>query len=56
MEMRLDMEWIVLQNGMSFQGKEIVNHFIDWIEGLECGVDLMTQENFRPPRRSDTWV
>jgi len=52
----LDIEWIVPQHGLSFKGKEMVNRFIDWIEGLECGVDLMSQDDFRLPRRSDTWA
>jgi flavorubredoxin len=52
----LDIEWIVPQHGLSFKGKKSVNQFIDWVEKLECGVDLMTQDNFRLPRRTDTWV
>jgi len=45
----LEIEWLVPQHGPSFKGKEMVNQFLDWIESLECGVDLMTQEHYRIP-------
>ena len=44
---QLDVEWIVPQHGASFKGKEMVNRFLDWFEELECGIDLITQDNFR---------
>ncbi len=44
---QLDIEMIVPQHGARFVGKPMVNRFIDWIEQLECGVDLMTQEHYR---------
>lgn len=47
---KLDVEWIVPQHGASFKGVEMVNKFIDWVENEECGIDLMTQENYRIPR------
>jgi flavorubredoxin len=45
----LDVEKIVPQHGASFEGKEMVGKFLDWFQNLECGVDLMTQENFKVP-------
>ena len=45
----LDVEWIVPQHGRSFQGKEMVNSFLNWIENLPCGIDLLTQDNYRIP-------
>jgi len=45
----LDIEWIVPQHGRPFQGKEVCDLFIDWIENLECGLDLLTQDNYRIP-------
>lgn len=45
----MDVEWIVPQHGKSFRGKEMVNQFLDWVEILPCGVDLMTQEHYRVP-------
>ncbi len=47
---QLDVEWIVPQHGASFKGKAVVEEFLNWIEHLQCGVDLLTQENFRVPR------
>ncbi len=46
---QMDVEWIVPQHGKSFKGKKMVTHFLDWIETLPCGVDLMSQENYRVP-------
>lgn len=46
---QLDIEQIVPQHGCRFVGKENVKKFIDWIEALECGVDLFTQNNYRLP-------
>ena len=43
----LDIEWIVPQHGASFKGKEMVNQFLDWFEGLACGIDLLSQDDFR---------
>lgn len=45
---QLDISMIVPQHGRSFEGKA-VQEFIDWIEKLQCGVDLMTQDNYRIP-------
>ncbi len=45
----LDIEWIVPQHGRSFKGKEMVNKLLDWIEDLECGIDLITQDTYRIP-------
>ena len=46
---QLDVEMIVPQHGCRFEGKVMVNRFLDWIENLQCGVDIMTQENYRVP-------
>ena len=51
----LDIEWIVPQHGLPFKGREMVDNFIDWIENLECGVDLMTQDDYRVLKRADSW-
>jgi flavorubredoxin len=49
MARQLDIEQIVPQHGARFVGKAMVNRFIDWIENLQCGVDLMTQDHYRLP-------
>jgi len=45
----LDIEMIVPQHGARFVGKPMVARFIDWVEHLECGVDLMTQAHYQVP-------
>ncbi len=45
----LDLEWIVPQHGRPFKGKEVIGQFLDWVENLECGLDLVTQENYKVP-------
>jgi len=46
---QLDVEWIVPQHGPSFKGKAIIAEFLDWIENLQCGTDLMNQDDYRIP-------
>ena len=45
----MDVDMIVPQHGRPFKGKVIIAQFLDWISQLECGVDLMTQENYKMP-------
>ncbi|HPH06910.1 MAG TPA: MBL fold metallo-hydrolase [Methylotenera sp.] len=45
----LDIESIVPQHGRAFVGKPMVNQFITWVENLECGIDLMSQDHYRVP-------
>jgi len=45
----LDVAAIVPQHGRAFVGAQVVADFLDWIEHLECGVDLMTQANYQVP-------
>lgn len=44
----LDIEIIAPQHGSLFEGKELVNRFIDWVSELECGIDLITPK-FKVP-------
>ncbi len=44
----LPIRMIVPQHGAPLAGAA-VQEFIDWIEQLECGIDLMTQDNYRLP-------
>jgi len=37
----LDIEMIAPQHGAVFPNRELSARFIDWLEGLECGLDLM---------------
>ncbi|WP_250656055.1 MBL fold metallo-hydrolase [Alkalimarinus coralli] len=45
----LDVEMIVPQHGRYFQGKTMINEFLDWISNLQCGTDLLTEDNFKIP-------
>jgi len=45
----LDPEWIVPQHGAPMKGKLVIKQFLDWIESLACGVDLMTQDAYKLP-------
>jgi flavorubredoxin len=44
---QLDIEWIVPQHGGSFKGKAMIGRFLDWLENLQCGTDLLSEEDFR---------
>lgn len=45
----LDVEWMVPQHGKPFKGKKVIREFLGWISTLECGVDLMTQNDYKVP-------
>jgi len=38
---QLDIEMIAPQHGAIFKGKDMVNKFINWVENLQTGVDIM---------------
>jgi flavorubredoxin len=46
----LDIETIAPQHGAFFRGKEMVGQFLDWCEGLACGIDVM-EHAYRIPAR-----
>jgi len=46
---KLDIDLLVPQHGRYFKGKEAIGAFLDWIERLERGIDLFTQDNYRIP-------
>ncbi len=46
---QLDIEMIVPQHGAILKGKDMVNRFIEWVENLEVGIDLLTQERYKVP-------
>ncbi len=45
----LDVEQIVPQHGKRLVGPAVIGQFLDWLEDLECGVDLMSQQDYRLP-------
>lgn len=46
----IDPEWIVPQHGAPFKGRAMIARFLEWVESLSCGVDLMTKEMYTAPR------
>jgi len=45
---QLDISMIVPQHGRAFSGKA-KEQFLNYMENLQCGVDLFTQDNYRIP-------
>lgn len=45
---QLKIDLIVPQHGAPLSGAA-VNEFIEWVEGLSCGIDLMTDANYTIP-------
>lgn len=43
MARQLDIEIIAPQHGALFRGKVMVNQFIDWADGFECGLDVIDE-------------
>jgi flavorubredoxin len=44
----LDIRMIVPQHGLPMTGPAVAE-FIDWVQDLECGIDLMTQGHYMVP-------
>lgn len=40
---------VVPQHGRPFVGTAMINQFLDWISQLQCGMDLMEQDDYRIP-------
>jgi len=45
----LDVEGIIPQHGRALMGRRVVREFLEWLEHLECGIDLVTQDAYRVP-------
>jgi len=49
---QLDIEMIVPQHGTKyFKGKKIVNKFIDWVDNLQCGADVISADLYSAARK-----
>jgi len=46
---KMDVDMIVPQHGKRFEGPEMVDRFLNWVSNMECGIDLVTQDNYRQP-------
>jgi flavorubredoxin len=42
----LDVEMIIPQHGRPFVGKEMIDQFLEWLEGLECGIDNLSKNQY----------
>lgn len=49
MARELDIRMIVPQHGAPIAGSQAINDFLNWIESLQCGVDLFDQRNYQLP-------
>ncbi len=45
----LEIDCIAPQHGGFLTERSLVNRFIDWVEGLECGTDLASEADFAIP-------
>jgi flavorubredoxin len=52
MARKLDIEIIAPQHGAYFKGKPMVGRFLDWLENLQCGVDIMGSSFDIPERKT----
>lgn len=43
---KLDVKQMVPQHGKRFDGREMFEQFLAWISELECGIDLMAEQNY----------
>ena len=43
----LELDMIVPQHGPALHGPEAIGAFLGWLEQLECGLDLMNQQDYR---------
>ncbi len=46
----MDVAMIVPQHGRPFVGPAMIESFLNWIENLECGLDLMGPQDYQLPR------
>jgi flavorubredoxin len=47
---QMDVVAIVPQHGRMFKGKKMVNEFLNWVENLQCGIDLLNQGHYQVPQ------
>jgi flavorubredoxin len=49
MARQLEIAMLVPQHGAPIRGAQAISDFFDWIEGLQCGIDLFSQSNYQIP-------
>jgi flavorubredoxin len=45
----MDVNMLLPRQGCWPKGKEVSAAFLDWIENLNCGIDLFTQDHYQLP-------
>lgn len=40
---------LVPQHGAPIEGRAAINDFFEWVESLQCGVDLFDERHYRLP-------
>lgn len=45
----MDVDMMVPQHGRPFKGQAMIHRFLDWASSLECGIDLLSQVDYRCP-------
>jgi len=48
MARQLDIAMLVPQHGAPIEGAQAIADFFDWVESLQCGIDLFDQGHYRP--------
>lgn len=44
---QMDVQMIIPQHGRPFVGRTMIAHFLKWVSNLKCGIDLMTEEDYK---------
>ncbi|WP_367847273.1 MBL fold metallo-hydrolase [Rhodoferax sp. WC2427] len=50
MARQLDIAMLVPQHGAPIEGAAAISDFFDWVEGLQCGIDLFDQSAYQVPQ------
>ena len=57
MARRLEISMLVPQHGAPIKGSKAINEFFDWIENLQCGIDLFDERAYQlPTERINTGI
>jgi flavorubredoxin len=51
MARQLDIAMLVPQHGAPIEGRAAIDDFFDWVESLQCGIDLFDQGSYLLPQR-----
>ena len=49
MARQLDISMLVPQHGAPISGRVAISQFFDWIENLQCGIDLLDDRAYQLP-------